>query len=205
MAVCIDGFIDLNDDDSDGCEYECTPTIAADNATDIDWPDPEYQDADCDGIDGELERAIFVSPDGTDMGNTAGTRELPFKTIKTAMVFSAETPDRDQVLVAKGTHLQQIVVVEDVNVFGGYDRSDGWSRDTDENETIVRWEAVEKGSIRALVAKQITATTRIGGLTLEAASNLAAGGSSVAVHITQGCEGLLLQNNHIVAGNGVIV
>ena len=198
LAACVEGWFDLNEQSGDGCEYPCT----VDDSVEIDWPDEAYVDVNCDGIDGHVTRAVFVAPDGTDNGNTAGTMELPFKTIKAAMTFTAAEPEKDQILVSKGTYIQQIVVTQGVNLFGGYDRSAGWARDVENNETIIRWEAVDKGTIRTLVASGISEPTVVDGFSIEAVSNPAPGGSSIAVQITDGSAGLVVSNNRIVAGNG---
>ncbi|MFT5429384.1 MAG: hypothetical protein ACI9OJ_000054 [Myxococcota bacterium] len=208
IGPCIDEWSDLNGDDSDGCEYQCTPvssdTSGGDDAEgmNIDWPDPDGIDTNCDGIDGDIAHAVFVAPDGVDQGNTAGTMDLPFKTLKKAMEHCDESEEKVMVLVSKGTYIAQLVVLPGVNVFGGYDRAGDWDRNILVNETIVRWEAVSQGVIRVLVGEDIEVPTRIDGLTLQTASNPAPGGSSIAVHITKGSAALTLSNNRIVAGNG---
>ena len=199
LALCIDGFTDLNQDWSDGCEYECQPSA---EPGEIDWPDAQYQDVDCDGIDGELNAAVFVAPDGIDTGNTQGTIDFPFKTIQKGMDACATEPACLMVLVSKGTYLAQITVMEGVNVYGGYDRAAGWSRQIYGNETIVRWEGNVQGAIRTVIATDITVPTVIDGLVLEASSNAAPGGSSIPVHVFGETSGLVLSNNQIKAGNG---
>ena len=197
MATCITGWFDLNQSDEDGCEYPCTPEKGV-----VDVPDPAYQDSNCDGIDGDIARAVFVAPDGLDEGNSAGTMALPFKTVKKAVSFAAQDPDKDQVLVSKGTYIQQLVVVAGVSLFGGYDRSANWQRDIETSETILRWEAVTNGVVRTVVAAEIQVPTTIEGFTIESAANPVTSGSSIAVHITKDSSGLLIQHNRIVAGNG---
>src|SRR5690606_12700041 len=73
VADCLPGFIDLDGDMSNGCEYECT------KISDEDRPDDNFIDANCDGIDGDIAKAIFVSPWGSD--NNPGTMEAPVLTI----------------------------------------------------------------------------------------------------------------------------
>jgi hypothetical protein len=60
MGACLSGYLDLNDDSKDGCEYRCTRTAGGVEICD-------GQDNDCDGtIDGE------VSDDGQACGGMPG-------------------------------------------------------------------------------------------------------------------------------------
>jgi hypothetical protein len=54
LGACLPGWIDLNDNDADGCEHECIFQSAD------DLPDTANVDANCDGVDGDLTRAVFV-------------------------------------------------------------------------------------------------------------------------------------------------
>ena len=91
--VCAPGWVDLNNDPSDGCEYNCTFTSAT------DLPDLMFVDANCDGIDGEVNNGIFVSPNGVD--TNAGTRAAPVLTLAAAMNKVTLTGKRD-VYLAQG-------------------------------------------------------------------------------------------------------
>ena len=55
LEQCEQGWYNINGDDSDGCEYECTSF-----APGPDLPDPDFIDSNCDGIDGEIDQAVFV-------------------------------------------------------------------------------------------------------------------------------------------------
>ena len=120
MGPCFDDHVDLDGQPENGCEYECKAELVA-----VDYPDVAGKDADCDGIDGDAEFAVFVSPDGTDLGNSLGTRDLPFKTIKKAIEFTKAQPGKLMILISKGTYLGQLVVEPGINLFGGYDRAAG--------------------------------------------------------------------------------
>src|SRR5207302_3142626 len=71
IARCDTGFTNANGLVSDGCEATC-------NATAADDPDLAFVDENCDGIDGDVSRAIFVATDGMD--TAAGTKEAPVAT-----------------------------------------------------------------------------------------------------------------------------
>ncbi|MCH2137314.1 MAG: hypothetical protein MK101_12180, partial [Phycisphaerales bacterium] len=55
LDTCLEGFEDRDGLEENGCEFECQ---------DEDWPDAEGIDANCDGIDGDISDAVFVSADG---------------------------------------------------------------------------------------------------------------------------------------------
>lgn len=112
--ACAPGFIDLNNDASDGCEYACTVTSLT------DLPDLAFTDANCDGIDGELSNGIFVSPSGVD--SAAGTRAAPKQTIAAALTAATSENKRD-IYIAHGTYtgpLNLTGIFSALNVAGGY-------------------------------------------------------------------------------------
>ena len=97
MGNCLTGFSDINDDPSDGCEVPC------DFLSEEDYPDSKGIDANCDGIDGVLDRAVFVATDGSDIGNDDGSMDDPFLTIGAAIDFAAGMNPKGMVLVSAGT------------------------------------------------------------------------------------------------------
>ena len=112
--ACAAGYIDLNNDPADGCEYACTTTSLT------DLPDLAFTDANCDGIDGELSNGIFVSPSGTD--SAAGTRAAPKQTLAAALAAATSEGKRD-IYVAHGSYtgpLQLTGIFSALNVAGGY-------------------------------------------------------------------------------------
>ena len=110
MGECVQGFSNLNEDSSDGCEFPC------EFLSDEDYPDSKGVDANCDGIDGELERAVFVSTDGSDIGNDEGSMDDPFLTIGAAISHAAAMEPKGMVLVASGTYFEQVQMVSGVTV-----------------------------------------------------------------------------------------
>jgi len=83
---CQPGFVDLDGDlaaardaVSTGCECKRSGSV--------DRPDLAFTDDDCDGIDGAVVSAVFVSPRGAD-GN-AGTMAAPKKTLAAAIAAAA--------------------------------------------------------------------------------------------------------------------
>jgi len=135
VPVCSDPgeLAAANDDDCDDMD----PSVAP-NAEDL--PDPELVDANCDGLDGDIERLVFASPDGSDAG--LGTREDPLETLSEAIDRAAG--DGFDVAVLEGTYQVDdvddaaVVLENGVSVFGGFFRdADGsWQRDTDRRATL---------------------------------------------------------------------
>ena len=198
MGPCSAGWTDLNGLEDDGCEYEC----AAEAIDELDLPDPAGLDSDCDGLDGELEQAVFVSPSGTDAGNASGGLELPFASIQAAINFAASQPDRTMVLVAAGTYIGKVQLESGVHVAGGYDGAT-WERDPDKLESVIFAEALEpSGAMRGLVADGITAATRLTAMTIRTANNPAPGGPTQALWL-RNCGPLLeLIGNRVAPGDG---
>ncbi len=93
-----------------------------------DLPDDEHFDANCDGIDGDIEGAIFVSPAGSPEGD--GTITDPFDTIGAAVALAQE--ELKDVYVCRGEYLEQVFIeAEGVSLYGGFDCNDGWTRTAD--------------------------------------------------------------------------
>ncbi|MBX7113246.1 MAG: hypothetical protein K1X64_02845 [Myxococcaceae bacterium] len=114
--TCLPGFIDLDMNPTNGCEYECTPT----SATDV--PDVNFVDANCDGIDGELGNGIFVAvPFAGGSDANPGTRELPKATINAALAQAKADGKRD-VYVSAGAYVGTLeaVDVDGKYIAGGY-------------------------------------------------------------------------------------
>lgn len=118
--VCAAGWIDLNGDPADGCEYNCTFTSAT------DLPDLMFTDANCDGIDGELNNGVFVSPNGND--SNPGTRAAPKLTLASAMTAAVNGLKRD-VYLAEGTYTGplDLLGVSGMNIAGAYN-ANTWAR-----------------------------------------------------------------------------
>jgi hypothetical protein len=89
-----------------------------------DAPDDEFFDANCDGIDGDASRGVFVSPEGAD--EAPGTLEQPVATISRALTIAGQK--QFDVYVCNGTYRDNVVIGAGVNVFGGYDCSRNWVR-----------------------------------------------------------------------------
>src|SRR5258706_3134794 len=91
-----------------------------------DLPDPMGEDSNCDGIDGIVDQAIFVSPLGMD--TNPGTREQPLKTIHAGLAM-ASTKKKPQVLVAGGDYDdgETLQFPDKLGIYGGHDKAN-WTK-----------------------------------------------------------------------------
>jgi hypothetical protein len=74
---------------------ECDPA-------DEDLPDRFAIDSNCDGIDGDESRSVFVASYGDDLND--GSRYMPLLTLQRAIDMVAADPDRDWVLAQEGRY-----------------------------------------------------------------------------------------------------
>jgi hypothetical protein len=116
---CRMGFADADRNAANGCECEV--------GAGTDDPDGMFVDADCDGIDGDRERGIFVSiamgVDNTTCGLDTAT---PCRTITYALGRGVIESRRD-VFVQAGRYDEVVNLRDGVRIFGGYDTM--WVRD----------------------------------------------------------------------------
>ncbi len=138
--TCVTGFIDLDQDPSNGCEYACTFQSA------VDLPDMAFVDANCDGIDGEVTNGIFVASVAAG-GNDAnpGTRAQPVVTVAKALQL-ATTQNKRDVYVAAGTYGSQLLVtnVSGKIIAGGY-AAPTWRRSLVNTTTFAQHEPGAEG------------------------------------------------------------
>src|SRR4051812_10153417 len=68
----------------------------------LDDPDDAFRDANCDGIDGDVTRAIFVDGLGGSDDNP-GTKDKPLKSIGAGIKKAAAASPRKQVYISAAT------------------------------------------------------------------------------------------------------
>ena len=136
-----------------------------------DEPDvPAFRDTNCDGIDGDVAHAIFVSPVGNDA--SPGTRNEPKRTM--AIAVAAAASQGKQVYATSGIYAERLVVADGVGVYGGYGVD--WSRSLS-NETRLTGGGTGEGAL----AINLTATTKLQHITFAPDARTAAGASSYGV------------------------
>ncbi len=188
---CLGGFYDVNANTADGCECEFA------SATDV----PDGLDQNCDGVDGEVDNAIFVAKNGDD-GNP-GTIEAPMLTIGGAIDAAVLGGVRD-VYVATGVYSESILLQAGVGVYGGFS-SDFLQRNTILYETVIIGEdftAILPAAVTALNLSGPTGTTVFQGFSVFGADANGGGGSSYTIYVRDCDDTLRIENNHLIAGDG---
>jgi hypothetical protein len=145
-----------------GCVPKSTP----------DLPDDNFEDSNCDGIDGDVAAAIFVSPNGDDTAD--GSIAHPVKTLGKGVSLAGT--EAKYVIVANASYAENIVIdAKPVSIYGGYSPKD-WQRVND-RATV----APAKGL--PLQIKNVAASTTIERLALTAAAGVAPGEDSIAAFV----------------------
>lgn len=169
------------------------PVIAVESCVptgDGDGPDEDFLDTNCDGIDGDAGRAVFVSNEGFD--DAPGTRDEPVQTLGRAIQLAAE--DGRDVYVCNGSYRENLTITAPVSVYGGYDCARNWQRIKDRA-------VVESGLGVPLRIQGVTGLVRIERMAFRAADAIAAGQSSQAAAIVDS-QRVELVRVELVAGDG---
>jgi hypothetical protein len=176
-SVCTDG------------EESCTPGTpeAADPV------DEAFNDADCDGTDGEPERAVFVATGGDDAN--PGTMEEPKATIQAGIDAAAADETKDQVYVSLGEYHEEVTLVSGVSVYGGYNAADDWIRSMDNTVSIVSPTNV------GVRAEGIDTPTDLGWVTVRSSAGEEPGEASYGI-LVSGSSALQVISCTISAGRG---
>jgi hypothetical protein len=186
--TCTTGFVDLDGLAANGCEYTCV-------ATGADDPDDLSVDQNCDGIDGDESRAIFVAKTGLD--SNPGTRSLPKLTVQAGINAASST--KPHVYVSVGTYDGPVTLVNGISVFGGYNATSNWARSA-ANVVTIRNTTVASGRIIAVSGTDITSATKLAYLTIQSGSTTALGVSSYGLYCNN-CDGLTLYTDTIIGGS----
>ncbi|MBN1946858.1 MAG: hypothetical protein JW797_14385 [Bradymonadales bacterium] len=198
--VCTGDWKDANRRAFDGCE--CLQT------SDEDPPDENGIDANCDGVDGEVDRALFVATFGSDETGD-GSIDNPYASIQYALDVAGTDPDRDHVYVAAGVYRESLLFLFDpeegqqaVSAFGGYS-FDFSQRDIRGNETAVIGLQPSVGRPGAVTFMAIAEQpVTFDGFTVVGFDRTDAAGNSYAIHITDYDDRLTISHCVIRAGNG---
>jgi hypothetical protein len=167
------------------------------NPVNPDVPDNSFFDANCDGIDGDGSRAVFVAPPPFGSDANPGTMQQPLATVeKGIQLAGAATPVKD-VYVARGTYTPAgtLALVSGVSLYGQYDGTTNWTRAATNITTI-------NGAVTAVLAQNLAADTHVEGFYITAANATGLGLSSYGVRVVGGTGNLILRYNSITAGTG---
>ncbi len=203
QVVCEDGYFDVNGTLPDGCEclYQ-----GEEDLPDVDCVDPpectqHAKDQNCDGVDGEVGNAVFVSPLGAD--DNPGTREEPLLTIQVGIDVAAAEGKRD-VYVAEGTYPESISLLPGVGVYGGYSLSFS-ARDVLAYNTVIQGQGFSPQLPAAVTALGITGapqSTVLDGFIIQGRNGSVAARSSYAIYVKDCTDALSIVRNQIIAGDG---
>lgn len=197
FGACDDKFYDLNDNWVDGCEYYCQHR----NLSIIDEPDELDTDTNCDGITGDIKRAVFVSSAGND--SNPGTMDAPVRTLQRGQdVALAES--KTQILVTSGNFDLQAAggepfdMVSGVSIYGGY-HPDTWQRSPGVLKTNLRANAGI-----GLRIGDVNHRTVLSGVAVHGESFTSGGESSIAILLDDAGDDQRVELRYIEvsAGNG---
>lgn len=158
------------------------------DASRLDEPDPDFFDANCDGIDGDAEDSVFVATYGSD--ENPGTKALPKATVA-AGISAAAAEGKAWVLVGESFYDGGFELSDGVSVAGGY--GFGWKRDGRAKTTFRQAAPVISGNLIA------TQTTLIGFEVV--GSSAEPGQTASAIRLVQS-PGVRLVDLRILAGKG---
>ncbi len=186
---CEMGYIDGDGNPANGCEYRCTASGG------IDVPDDGFSDSNCDGIDGDRARAVFVSSRGSD-SNDGLTTTTPVATFARALIV-ATTSGRSQVLVATATYNMSttLSLSSGVSFYGGY--SDDFASRTDTRAILSSTAAT------AVRAEGLTSPVTIDRVNLTTTDRSGTSSASTMTLLVRGSsDHLTLRWVNVLAGRG---
>ena len=155
----------------------------------------EFVDENCDGIDGVIADAIFVSKDAAPNGK--GTIDAPYQHIRDALSAWSKSGQK-YILVAEGVYDEDLTLPDGVVMHGGY------SKNFRERDLVLHASTIRGVSADATVrATKLTKRAVISGFVIEGASRVLDGGGkpSIAVWIQNTAE-VSLYANLISGGQG---
>lgn len=158
-----------------------------------DVPDDAFVDTDCDSVDGDMDRAIFIGTSGSD-GNIGTTPSTAVATLGRALLLSGSS--RDQILVETGTYGVSAAVdlKSGVSLYSGYS-SNFTFRDASRA-------TITSSAINAVSANALSGPVTIDQINLSATDRSGAGEGSLTVKVVGSGSFLTLRNSTVLAGRG---
>ena len=192
---CDFNYFDLNGNPADGCECHY---VSADDRPDLS---EEYSDQNCDGVDGDITRALFVSKSGDD-GND-GSIDAPLYNLQTAIDRAAALENITDVYVATGVYEDSITLRAGVHVYGGYSPDFRRHNRSVFTTVILGDPAVPQrpGAVNAFDIDGMQTAT-LDGFRIFGASATFPGDASYTIFLSSCGAGLTIANNSIIAGDG---
>ncbi|HKE01719.1 MAG TPA: lamin tail domain-containing protein, partial [Planctomycetota bacterium] len=174
-----------------------TPCSRGDAVEDV--PDLDYLDTNCDGIDGDESRAVFVATTG--LPTNPGTKAQPLNNIQVAIDLAAADPSKDHVYVSEGTYSGAITLANGVSVWGGYSAANGWERSSAHVTTITGAVTTINGTsaVVGIRGANLVAPMTLGSVTVTTPS-ATANRHNYGVHLLHG-HSVRLEAITVLAGN----
>ncbi len=178
----------------------CEPPSNSDN------PDEQYEDSNCDGIDGDASMAVFVATTGADGASCGMDLNDPCATIGQGLSRAQQT-GRTYLFVQAGTYHEVVTLVAGVHIYGGYDSN--WQRgdrNSPGHEVVIEGDRdLVDGQYLTIKAHDLSQPTTLSDLTIvgpDAQGSVNGSAlSSYAVH-ARNAASLTIQHVTIIAGNG---
>ncbi len=180
---CISGYLNCNGDWNDGCELLVTDDV----------PDDSFVDSNCDGVDGDKNKAIFVDT-STGSDSNSGSMSSPVKTITRGIQLASGYSPPRYLIVSEGNYNETFNLSAGVSIFGGYSKANGWKRS---NSYIVNVYPNTSG----IMATNITIRTDIDRINIYSADATTAGASSYGMFI-QNSSNIYINRCTIRGGKG---
>ncbi|MBA3398282.1 MAG: hypothetical protein H0T89_36990, partial [Deltaproteobacteria bacterium] len=161
----------------------------------VDDPDATFVDSNCDGLDGDRMRAIFVSGAGSNSATCGLDYTDPCQTIQFA-ITRAVAAARPHVYVQSGTYSGSLAMTNGISIFGGYNVN--WVRASYVNagHTVTLL-----GGVVAVRFDAITASTMLDNIIVRSANATGTGASSIGVLVT-GSTNVALRGVQVDPGAG---
>ncbi len=126
----VEDILQIDSNDPENPQYKISLSgegVGCIKQSETDEPDDLFVDANCDGIDGEVIKAIFVD---VQSGNDSypGTKEQPLKTISAAIGKASSLPQISYILISEGNYYETFTLNKAISIYGGYSKSNNWSR-----------------------------------------------------------------------------
>lgn len=167
------------------------------NAAVQDLPDEKFVDANGDGIDGEISKAVFVDAISGNDDNTGLKPGQALKTLAKGLLVAKNTSGREYLIISRGDYNELNLILDtNISLYGGYDASAGWARSTDQAD-----KAFIHGGTKGLTGTGLQGVV-IDLLRIEAAEAVAPGESSYGIFLSS-CTDVSLTRSTIIAGDAM--
>ncbi len=186
---CLAGWQNLDGELANGCEYECTVV------SDTDIPDSAGIDENCDGVDGDIVRGVFVSVDGNDTGN--GSPLNPVRTFERAQQLVDGDSNKDSIYMTSGIYpVNETITLEDgQNVYGSFTYDFA-------GQSFQKTVISSSEQTTAMEIANLSAPLTVASVAIETDNATTFGSYRAALIVSNAGDYLTLRDVHVIAGFG---